>query len=525
LASLITFDRGFLDNLIAQLGIRRTWLSILKTNLAHRSDLKYIFTSNAFKSATILDQDLIDGLSIGEIGVLYEYSHAALDASARKNNGLFFTPDDVATFMASFSREFPPGTWLDPCSGIGNLSWHLVAAQAHPEEFLINHLLLADNDELALLIARTLLTAQFQQREKRLFHKIRPNFRVFDFLSVADEPTLVRTKGSLKAIPRHDYVIVNPPYLATTADPTFETGLSRDLYAYFLENIIKTSSGFISVTPQSFTNAAKFSSLRRLILSRFTDLRIFCFDNIPGNIFRGIKFGSSNSNSANSIRAAIMVARPNRGTPKITSLFRWKSSERDRLFRDVEAFASEVPLNEDFFPKVSRNFQDLYIKSREWKQLGESVSSKRTDFRLFVPSSPRYFITATKSEMDRSSQHVISFPDEQSRSRAYMAINSSLMYWWWRVRDGGMTLSLETLHSLPVPNFRIQSQLVARLEDSESANRVYKKNAGAARENVKHPRELIAALNRAVCKEYARELLQTHENTDFAQWRFVQSCQ
>ena len=103
-----------------------------------------------------------------------------------------------------------------------------------------------------------------------------------------------------------------------------------------------------------------------------------------------------------------------------------------------------------------------------------------------------------------------------------MAINSSLMYWWWRVRDGGMTLSLETLHSLPIPNFRIRSQLLARLEESEAANRVYKKNAGAPRENVKHPRELIAALNRAVCNEYSRELLQTHENSDFAQLKFVE---
>lgn len=516
MASLIAFDREYLDHRIAQMGIDQTWRSILKTNLANRPELQYIFRSQAFKGATVLDKDLIKDLSIGEIGVLYEYSHAALDASARKSNGLYFTPDDVATFMASFSSQFPPGIWLDPCSGIGNLSWHLVASQEFPEEFLINNLLVADRDELALLIARTLLTAQFQNKEKRLFQKIRQNFLIFDFLSVADELTLVPSKESLTNIPSHDYVIANPPYLATTANPAFETGDARDLYAYFLENIIKTSRGFISVTPQSFTNAAKFSSLRRLILDHFSDLRIFCFDNIPGNIFKGIKFGSSNSNSANSIRAAIMVARPHKGTPRITGLVRWKSSERYRLFQEVESFASDVPLNEEYFPKVNKPLQNLYIQSRNWKKLGAIVASRETSFQLFVASSPRYFISATKSAMDRSSQHVISFSDEQSRSLAYMAINSSLMYWWWRVRDGGMTLSLETLHSLPIPNFKIQSQLVSRLEESESENRVFKQNAGAPRENVKHPTELIAALNQAICREFAQELLQSHANSDFS---------
>jgi hypothetical protein len=226
--------------------------------------------------------------------------------------------------MASYSKKFSSGLWLDPCSGIGNLSWHLIAIQDDPEDFLLNNLLLSDKDELALLIARTLLTISFQSKVKDLFMKIEKNFISLDFLSVADngELQLFDVNNHLDKIPNHDYVIVNPPYLALPADNRFETAKAADLYAYFLENIIKTSKGFISITPQSFTNAQKFEPLRNLILNKFDNLTIFNFDNVPANIFRGVKFGSKNTNRANSIRVAITIALPGQGKRRITSLLR-----------------------------------------------------------------------------------------------------------------------------------------------------------------------------------------------------------
>ena len=104
--------------------------------------------------------------------------------------------------------------------------------------------------------------------------------------------------------------------------------------------------------------------------------------------------------------------------------------------------------------------------------------------------------------------------NEVDRNRAYMAINSSLLYWWWRVRDGGMTLSMETLLSLPLPKFRLDAKIIKALENSEKTSKVYKQNAGSAQENVKHPRSLISKLNNAVIPEYADLLTSLHENSE-----------
>lgn len=518
MAGIYDFDANALEAEIKKFGLKKTWLRILVTHLTGKNQFSYILENPVFKGIKSRESNLIADLSIGEIGVLYEYSVAIADSESRKSNGQFFTPDDVANYMAEQAKSFEKGVWLDPCSGIGNLSWHLTAIQEDPEEFLRKNLILSDRDELALLIARTLFTISFQKKRKDLFNEIETKFISFDFLSVADSGSLeLFDSGSqLSEIPNHDFVIVNPPYLATDIDVRFETSKAGDLYAYFLENIIKTSRGFISITPQSFTNAAKFSSLRRLLLKNFENLRIYTFDNVPANIFKGIKFGSKNSNQANSIRASIIIAQEGRGKRRITSLIRWRSSERELLFKNLDKFLSDVPLSESYFPKVSRDYKKLYMQVKDLKTLGDICSSTRTKYALHVPSAPRYFIPALKKPVQRASQKTLYFHSIEDRDYAYLLINSSFMYWWWRVRDGGMTLSLETISSLPLLEFEIDSNLILALEKSEKTNKVYKQNAGAAQENVKHSKELMNHLNKVVIPEYAGLLLTLHDNSELS---------
>src|SRR5690606_33442766 len=126
--------------------------------------------------------------------------------------------------------------------------------------------------------------------------------------------------------------ILNPPYAQTVADEKFKTFAARDLYAYFLEKIIDTSEGFISITPQSFTHSTKFTALRELLINKYENISIYSFDNMPDSIFKGIKFGSINTNTVNSTRAAITVAHKSKNkNHKMTPLLRWVSSTRSEM--------------------------------------------------------------------------------------------------------------------------------------------------------------------------------------------------
>lgn len=479
------------------------WTSLL---LTHARDLAPEFAADLaqqaeFTHAQVLDKNLLRGLSIGEIGVLYEYQLATSDHTSRKAAGAYFTPDDISEFMAKKAQEFPVGRWLDPCCGVGNLSFHLLNAADDPVEAL-GRLTLMDLNPEAVLIAKTLLCIYFNPRINtwKTMRALSGDFLEYEI--------------------KEDYVLMNPPYVGVKADDRFESAASRDLYAYFMEKAAKTK-GFISITPQSFTNASKFTSLRRLLLEERSGADIYCFDNIPGCVFKGIKFGSQNSNSANSVRASIVISSPQHTEWKITPLLRWLRSERSELISKLDTFLAKAPLSEEIFPKVGADLLDAYngIVKAGVRRLGDDLSSTPTQYKLHVPTSPRYFTPATKRSLDRSSLATLYFADEQTMNKWYVVLNSSVLYWWWRVMDGGMTLSLATLYSCPLPPLVDSldgeeiSSAVQELQASEEVNLVVKVNAGKGNESVKHPTDLVQCLTHLVAPQYADALSLTHKNS------------
>ncbi len=490
-----------------RLGLEKTWYSILATNLENndRADLKYILDEKDFKNAEIQNFDFLGGLTVGEISVLYEYSLVYIDRDKRKQEGQYFTPDDIAQVMAKKAMSFPKNKiWIDPCSGVGNLSYWLIQYQENQEDFLKNNIFLIDQDKLALFIARFILAVNFQEKDSRLFESIKSRFVVADFLFSND-------------LPAHDYAILNPPYVVAKPNIHFETSSARDLYAYFLERVIKTSAGFVSITPQTFTNGQKFNSLRRLLIDNFSDIDVYCFDNVPDNIFRGIKFGSKNTNKANSTRAGIIVAKQNnkKRVFRITPLLRWRVKDRQKLLDSVDNFLAEIVPRVDIFPKLQKELLPLYdFAKKQTRILAHLVSQHPTQYKLIVPSTPRYFISALKTSVERSSFKTLYFYNDSERDIAYLLLNSSYMYWWWRVNDGGMTISEKTLLTLPVINgISIEKSLLSKIEQSEKTNRVIKKNAGKDNENVKHDPSLVKEINKLLFPRFANVLGMLHSNS------------
>lgn len=495
------------------------------------------------------------GLTFGQWAAFYEFTLAHVDRAARKRAGQYFTPDDVAAMMATkavahfgqhetalkklsasnLNHHHQTGgddnsnkkIWCDPAAGIGNLAYYLIAAQTQPEIFLRDNIFFIDRDPLALFIGRVLLTVAFQRQQKNLFHDIESKFITADFLT---HPNL----------PYFDYALFNPPYGQLRQNDklwqqsAFATKSAGDLYACFMERVMERAVGFVAITPQSFTHAAKFFSLRTLLLTSGKNIVIYNFDNVPDNIFRGRKFGSDNSNRVNSIRAAITIFHKNSESKNskqatvsfvITPLLRWRAAERARLFDSIDIFLTPLPLHDmgaAIFPKCPRGLDNLYQQSLSWPRLASLLAPKPTRYFLAVPTTPRYFISAMKTHPRRTSYRLLYFYQAVSRDRAYLLINSSICYWWWRLCDGGMTLSYQTLASLPLlVSSAPAPRLLKLLAQSEKIRRVNKKNAGRDNENVKHDRSLVARLNDillADCfpkgdKSWGAQLLQLHDNS------------
>jgi len=504
-----------LDNYLEYLGIKKTWISILATRIKNSNNEKlyYILNTKEFLGHIILDNDLIDTLTIGQISLLYEYSLSFNNQDKKEQLGQFFTPDDVSQFVAKKTNCFPQNKiWLDLCSGIGNLSFYLLKEQKDPETFLKNNLYLLDVDGLALLIARTLFTIYFQNNDNQLFNNIRNRFITTDFLLNYYE------------VPNFDYIITNPPYgyMDGSVYNIYGSSIKRkNKYAVILKNIlVLKTKGFVSITPISFIYSKNYIDLRDLLVKRMNDIRIYCFDNIPDRIFDSFKFGSKNTNKVNSTRIAITIAQHKEEiketTLKITPLLRWKREQRNILFNNIDSFLEETPVDKNIFYKQYKELKDLFNEAMAYsKKLKDLLCDKPTQYKLIVPTTPRYFISATKRDIKRSSYKVLYFNNKEDYDYAYLLLNSSYIYWWWKICDNGMKLSNDCLFSLPIPNeYKKNYNLVKKLEKSEKNNLVTKNNAGKENENIKHELSLIDEINKFLFPKYATNLLKLHNNTD-----------
>jgi len=519
------------DKLLAVLDILdgdslAAWFSVLRAHVVARdSDGRFsdVLADPRMAEPTLIDcEDILAGTTVAEISVLYEFLLANQDMTSKRDKGQFFTPDDVARFMAAKALTFGPGTWLDPCCGVGNLTYWLIAAQGEPERFLLDSCRFLDLDDVALFTARVLMAISFQENEESLFTRLEPNFRRGDFLadSLTEPPPFDHS---------FDFVLMNPPYVQTTDNSgRFASVDSRDLYAFFLEHAMVNSRGVVAITPQTLTNGARHKALRRVILDNADVCEIYCFDNVPDTIFRGFKHGSENSNHVNSTRAAVTVARKDSQQTKqqirITPLVRWRATERAAMFREVdEMLASPIGVEAALFPKIAPGLEDFYSELTTIPTtVGDLAIKGPSEYSLHVPTTPRYFISATERDLSRSSIATLYFETEHAKRLAYLTLNSSIAYFWWRVRDGGMTLSRQSLLSVPldettsVTSARSRT-LIAALQKSEIDNLVGKMNAGKNNENVKHPLALIQRVTEYLAPTYGDRLIRLHQSSSLAE--------
>jgi predicted RNA methylase len=439
-----------IDEYLIKYGLEDTWNSLI-FNLTNNNKINYNIDIN---------KNLLKDKDFYYISDLYEYSLAFINKINKKKNGQYYTPLDISKFMAKQVKKFDNGIWCDPCCGIGNLSFEILKNNKN----MIYTMQFCDLDNLALNICHSLFSYFFQID----YDKIANNFHCCDFL-----------KSNIK----YNYIIMNPPYVGKSK--------GEDLYISFLKKASECD-GFIAITPQSFTNSTdkNILSLKEKINS-FCFYKIYNFDNIPDCIFNFKKKGIFNTNSSNSVRASITICRNNESFHGISPLMRWKKEDRAYMLSNIDNYieSSNYIFNDNKFLKLFKNTSNFLNLGN--KKLKDIISKSKTKYILYIPSTPRYYITASKRKLNRSSYHEIYFKNEDDMNKAYIIINSSYMYWWWRISDGGMTLSKTVLLNVKLPDINIDKNLLTRLESEESTCLVYKLNAGKINENIKHSSELI----------------------------------
>ena len=444
-------------------------------------------------------------LNVKNLGEMYEAGLAASDKFKKKNNGQYYTPKDVATVMSKWLDEGEGYNVCDVACGTGALILNYLdyIGQENAKNLLEEgRIYLYDYDKTALKICKTSLLAKYEKDLNDKIHAIHCDFLNKDV-----------------TLPKNCKTISNPPYAAIKefGDDWNLTDVlcdSREWYAAFMEKIFIQSRSAVIITPFSFISGKKFYSLRKEMCDIGNGF-IVSFDNVPGNIFCGRKQGIFNTNTANSVRAAITVFNKSNELKgfKISPLIRFKNKEREKLLQPSileEEIGSERQVtgktNREF-KKIPKDMQDLYGK---WTKdsaytLRDFLSQNKTNYQINVPNTCRYNTTASHGKLNRGGIITLNISGEYEFYFIYCFINSSFAYWWWRIFDGGITYPANLLKDLPLPynlvsdyekeEFKkIAIEMINKEKDYVSA----KMNAGAKQENIKFPKEYRELINNKI---------------------------
>ncbi len=474
-----TYDLEKYKKDIETFGLEKTWESILSFLL---SGLQSQF------------------LAIDKLAELYEIGLALQDKGAKKEKGQYYTPDDVAAVMAVWFNELPGENICDVACGTGILILtylNLIGFERARDILKNGNVYLYDNDKTALAICKTILVCKYGADVSESIHAI-----CCDFLR----------KDTV--LPENCKVICNPPYATVNKIPsawenTAVTDSTKELYAIFMEKILNQSRCSVIITPYSFLGGSKFISLREEMNAHKGF--VVSFDNVPGNVFCGKKHGVFNTNTANSVRAAITVVEEANDVKgfRMSPLIRFKNEERSKLFKNdiLESFVDNTyQITNDVYPMYRRCFKSLCDVWNKWMSAGkktlDSYLVQDGKYTLSMPNTCRYFTVAANGKMKRNGQIILSFNDKHIFNYVFCLINSSFAYWYWRNYDGGITYPKSLLLGMPLfydgltnNDKRFFDNLADDMIRCADKFVVTKNNIGV-QENIKYPKEYRDKINR-----------------------------
>ena len=364
------------------------------------------------------------------------------------------------------------------------------------------NLYLYDIDTVALKICKTIIAVKYGIDIADSIHGI-----CCDFL----DKTIV--------LPSNCKVICNPPYAQIERiqdywDHTKVLNDTKEFYSAFMEKIISQAKSTVIITPFSFISGVKFESLRDKMCALGNGF-IVSFDNVPGNIFCGRKQGIFNTNTANSVRAAITVQNRNSVNKgfKISPLIRFKSAERKRLL-NIDILEQLLPDNyqiisetNTMFMKIDKELIDIYNDwiNKSMFKMKDFIKKDGAKFLIDMPNTCRYFTVASSKKLSRTGSITMHIDSYDVFNFLYCFINSSFTYWWWRIFDGGITYPVGLLNNMPVPYNLLSdpdktffAKMAKELIGQEGKYAVEKMNAGVAQKSIKFPGEYRRRINERI---------------------------
>lgn len=375
--------------------------------------------------------------------------------SIRKSKGVYYTPNDVVSFILTNSIKASFGkltvsnisdmsldnipyrsfccnkTVFDPTCGAGeylltalemkinllknktNITKNLVrkaVSTIYGNDVNVESIIITEL-RLLLLIIETCGVAYCTG----LGNIMNRRFTSFDF--IADEATFED---------KYHIVVGNPPYVED-----FKSGLELsdrygNIYANILLNAAKKleKNGAIGfIIPLSYVSTPRMKKLRDELGLLVSEQYILSFADRPDCLFDSVHQ-----------KLCILIGKDKKSEKTVyTGNYQyWYKQERATLFTDIQMVKNKHE-NEDFIPKLGTE-QDIviYKKITDTRKMQSVYDISRNGTEsVYLNRREAFWMKAYREQVDDPEYKVFSFKSPIEADYCYCLINSSLFWWYW----------------------------------------------------------------------------------------------
>ena len=496
------------------------WQELVLKNISRQDLLKYfngydiVLTDNITINIVnelyyiIKEQDNIDMLFY--ILETFEYVYEGNENVKKRNEGIYYTPKDVVKYITKMSIDGYLNNLgyfsLSPIQKKKQLQEHCFIADiscgtgiflAMAVERIMqfyDHLDMQNHDKLVSIFKNNIfgidVSEQAVETTKMLLMInslpliIRGNYPFGKYYNILNENIRVgnsivmigsrNEKGSENKF--KDYfpnvfkyeggfncIIGNPPYSSNNIDYDKSiinsyvsyTSTSYDKkYLFFIENLIYLSannsvSGLVIPLSLAYNKKKPFISLRKSIEEDSAKWKLAFFDRSPDSLF-GDDVKTRN----------IIVIRDNFNNKfqlETTSLIRWNSKERDKLFSNISYKCIENINIENGIPKIGSDLEEkVYSKLYSNNSLYDTDLFEGEDIIYYYPTAYNWlpFLIEKPHCYDLKNNEIkssVKFIRTSSNDKylLYSLLCSTISYWLWIVEGDVFHLSSSFIKELP----------------------------------------------------------------------------
>lgn len=376
--------------------------------------------------------------------------------TVRKNNGVYYTPQDVVKFILTNTIKSAYGflskdnvgeedltkiphysfgmrkTIFDPTCGTGEfllaalkmkfdlLELHKVPMSKKAIHKVINTIRGNDiNNDSVIITKLRILVCTLERfgtdKITGISRALNNCFTSYDYVT-----------ESVDNAPKYDIIVGNPPYVEDSKSQSKPKVKYGNIYANVLINSAKqlTTGGCVGfVVPLSYVSTPRMKPLRDELLQIIPEQYILSYADRPDCLFDSVHQ-----------KLCIIVGKIRLKNPHVyTGSYRyWYKNERKTLFSDTEVIVNKYA-HGDVIPKLGNEMEtSIYSKvvsSHRYQSVYEL--SRQGNESVYLNRREAFWMKAYRSLRKDPEYKIFSFNSPEEADYCYCLINSSLFWWYW----------------------------------------------------------------------------------------------